>query len=108
VLQAYTIVWMKADDTEHFLIRFDNASVEYIARVVWSYSATFDRRNGDFFSLDNIQGSSREPQLYRYSNTHDLPGYADEDNQDIPQWQDQPAVYNALDCNGVLPCDGGG
>jgi hypothetical protein len=49
--QVYASVWIDGTSLGH-IVRFDNATFEYVAQVHYSYAATFDRVNGDFFYVE--------------------------------------------------------
>ena len=61
---------------EAYLVRFDNVTFEYVAYIQkYSYSATFDRENGDFFLIN--QDDMNDKMLFRYSNVHSWEGSID-------------------------------
>ena len=69
--QVYAIAM--TDSWKAYLVRFDNVTFEYVAYIEkYSYSATFDRENGDFFLIN--QDVMNDKRVFRYSNVHSWEG----------------------------------
>ena len=79
-----------------YLVRFDNVTFEYVAKLKkYSYSATFDRENGDFFLINEPTGKSK--MLFRYSNVHLINGST---NTASTSLVDADSEYNFTDGTG--------
>ena len=75
------------DNTNFYLVRFDNVTFEYVAKLkAFSYSATFDRA-GDFLMI-----TQDARLLYRYQEVHDLAGFTDKSQ--ATDYSADSAVYD--------------
>ena len=111
--QVYAIAKISASNDDAYLVRFDNDAFEYVAKIRrYSYSATFDRVNGDFFLIDQNDGNRK---LYRYSDVHNLPGFTNKGDVDLTNTFDNDTfVYDYFNCTNAAgdvldnSCDGSG
>jgi hypothetical protein len=111
--KVYAIAKMSASNDNAYLVRFDNDAFEYVAKLRrYSFSATFDRVNGDFFLIDQNDGNRK---LYRYSDVHTLPGFTNKGDVDLTNTFDNATfVYDYSSCTNATgdvldkSCDGSG